>query len=163
MPRVYLGIGSNVDAENNLGICLRELREHYADIDVSPVYRNKSFGFDGDDFLNLVVGFDTDESLDEVAVRIDAIHRMAGRLRGGQKFASRTLDVDILLYGRQVTSGPIQLPRPDVLEYSFVLKPLADIAPAETHPNTGVTFAEHWRAMESQCCHALTRVDLALA
>jgi len=163
VPRVYLGVGSNIDAEANLRLGIRELRARYGELTISPVYRNKSVGFDGDDFLNLVVAFDTQDSVEQVADHIAQIHRLAGRVRGEARFASRSLDIDVLLYGRKVSEGPpAVLPRPDVLQYSFVLKPLADIAPDAIHPETGASFARHWQLMERQGSHALQRVPLEL-
>jgi len=163
VTRVYLGIGSNVDPETNLRLAIRELRHRYGAITISPVYLNKSLGFDGDDFLNLVVALDTEDSVEQVAALIEGIHGRAGRVRDEARFASRSLDIDILMYGRRVSEGPpAKLPRPDILQYSFVLKPLADIAPTETHPETGASFARHWRDMERLGTHPLRRVTLDL-
>lgn len=148
--RVYLSLGSNVEAEKNLQLAVRELRRRYGDLELSPVYRSKAVGFDGEDFLNLVVACDVDRSVEALAEEIEDIHDLAGRRRGAARFAARPLDIDVLLFGRLVTPGPpLELPRPDVLRYSFVLKPLADVAPDEIHPETGKSFAEHWRAMAS--------------
>jgi len=163
VPRVFLGVGSNVNAEVNLRLGICELRARYGELTISPVYRNKSVGFEGEDFLNLVVAFDTTDSVEQIADHIEAIHRQAGRVRGEAKYASRSLDIDILLYGRKVSEGPpAVLPRPDILQYSFVLKPLADIAPDAIHPETGASFARHWQLMERQSGHALQRVSLDL-
>lgn len=160
MPRVYLSLGSNVEPEKHLRIAVRELRRRHGELDVSPVYRSKAVGFDGDDFLNLVVACDVDCTLRSLVDEIEAIHDLAGRRRGGARFAPRTLDVDVLMHGRLVTPGPpLELPRPDVLRYGFVLKPLADLAPDETHPVTGRTFAEHWRTL-ARDGDGLHRVEL---
>jgi len=164
VPRVFLGVGSNVNAEENLRLGIRELRARYGELTISPVYRNKPVGFEGEDFLNLVLAFETTDPVEQIADHIEAIHRQAGRVRGEAKFASRSLDIDILLYGQTVSQGPpAVLPRPDVLQYSFVLKPLADIAPEAVHPETGASFVRHWQLMERQGSHALQRVWLDLA
>ena len=55
MATVFLGIGSNEAAEDNLRLAIRELRRLYGDLSISPVYRSASYGFAGADFLNLVV------------------------------------------------------------------------------------------------------------
>ena len=163
MPRVYLSLGSNVAPEHNLRLGVRELRWRYAPMTLSPVYRNKAVGFDGDDFLNMVAGFDTEVGVDALSAAIEDIHALAGRRRGKSRFAARSLDIDILLYGDQVLSGPpLTLPRSDVLRYAFVLKPLMDIAAEERHPVTQRSFADHWLAMRPRCGRdeALTPVDL---
>ncbi len=150
MARVYLGLGSNVDAERNLALGVRELRSRYGNLDVSPVYRSRAVGFDGDDFLNLVVGLVTDDAPEEIQRQIEQIHDLAGRERGEERYASRTLDIDLLLWGDLVRAAPPpRLPRPDVLEYAFVLRPLADLDPGLLHPETGRAVGEHWRAFDA--------------
>lgn len=161
MSRVYLSLGSNVDAGTHVRLGVRELRRRFGPIDVSPVYRNKAVGFEGEDFLNLVVGFDTEAPIASILEEIGAIHALAGREREADRFVPRTLDIDLLLYGDVVTDGPpVRLPRRDVLDYSFVLKPLADLAPGDRHPVTGDTYAAHWRALAAADPHELEEVDL---
>jgi 2-amino-4-hydroxy-6-hydroxymethyldihydropteridine diphosphokinase len=158
--RIYLGIGSNQDPEKHIDLALREIEERFGRAEISPVYSNKAIGFDGENFLNLVVGIDTDKNVNDVLLEIDAIHKLARRSDEKSKFVSRTLDVDLLLYAQVVTAGPpIKLPRVDVLKYAFALKPLADIAPDERHPETGMTFAEHWKAM-GPSAHPLKPVQI---
>ena len=124
------------------------------------MYRNPAFGFDGADFYNLVARCEVSCTLDELLADIEAIHRIAGRKRGEQRYADRTLDIDVLTFGREVIkSEALELPRPDVLKYSFVLRPLAELAPDEIHPATGRSFAEHWAAWPADG-HELTRVVL---
>ena len=151
MARIYLGLGSNIDAEDNLRMGIRELERCYGELSVSAVYRSQAVGFEGPDFLNLVVGCSTGTSPRGVHEQIERIHRMAGRQRGEEKFASRPLDIDLLLYDDLVIDeAPLRLPRSDVLEYSFVLRPLAEIAPELVHPVTGKTMAEHWAAFDAE-------------
>lgn len=162
MAAVYLGLGSNIDAENNLRLAIRELRRRFGDLTVSPVYRSAPVGFDGPDFLNLVVALATDADPLQLLEQIERIHEMAGRSRGPDKFGSRPLDIDLLLYGDTVErEPPLRLPRPDVLEYGFVLRPLADIAPDLLHPLTGRTVGEHWREFDDER-HPLTPVGVIL-
>ena len=162
MAAVYLGLGSNIDADNNLRIAVDELRHRFGELIVSPVYRSAPFGFDGPDFLNLVVALTTDAEPRPLLEHIERIHEMAGRSRGPDKFSSRPLDIDLLLYGDRVEpQPPLRLPRPDVLEYGFVLRPLADIAPDLVHPVTGKAIGEHWREFDRER-HPLTPVDIIL-
>ena len=159
MASVYLSLGSNIAAEENLRLGVRELRYAYGKLQVSNVYRSEAVGFDGPDFLNLVAVFESDDSPESINERIEAIHGKAGRKRGSERYASRPLDIDLLLYGNLVTdTGGLRLPRPDVLEYSFVLGPLAEVAPLLRHPETDRTIAEHWAEFDKNR-HPVTRVD----
>jgi 2-amino-4-hydroxy-6-hydroxymethyldihydropteridine diphosphokinase len=159
LAAVYLGLGSNIDAERNLRIAVAELRRRFGELTVSPTYRSAALGFDGPDFLNLVVALATDARPTDLLEQIECIHAMAGRSRGPDKFSSRPLDIDLLLYGDRVDPDPpLRLPRPDVLEFGFVLRPLADIAPDLVHPVTGQTIGEHWREFDGER-DLLTPVD----
>lgn len=162
MACVFLGLGSNVDAEDNLRLAITELRSRFGELELSPVYQSAALGFDGDDFLNLVLRLTTDENPHELLGQFEAIHRLAGRTRGRQRYTSRPLDIDLLLYDDLVESEPpLRLPRGDILEYGFVLKPLAEIAPDHVHPETGRTFSQHWAEFDA-ACHPLTRRGVIL-
>lgn len=151
MATIYLGLGSNVDPEKNLARAVHELREHYGELDASAVYRSAAVGFEGDDFLNLVVRIESEETAVEISEEIERLHDLSGRVRGGDKWVARPLDIDLLLYGDLVIDeGGIKVPRSDVLEYSFVLRPLAELAPDLCHPQTGKTMLEHWRAFDEE-------------
>jgi 2-amino-4-hydroxy-6-hydroxymethyldihydropteridine diphosphokinase len=162
MARVYLGIGSNIDPEANLRLGIRELRRMFGEIELSAVYASAAVGFEGADFLNLVVGLDSDEAPRAIQDKVESIHDLAGRERGAGKFASRPLDIDLLLHGDRVVDEPaLKLPRCDVLEYGFVLRPLAELDPGLAHPQTGKTMLEHWQAFDVGS-HPLRRVDVIL-
>ena len=159
MPVIFLGLGSNIEPEANLRLALGELRRRFGPVVVSPVYRSAAVGFDGPEFLNLVVQLNTDETPSSVHDQLEDIHALAGRARGCEKYLSRRLDIDLLLYGEQrIDETPLQVPRKDILEYAFVLKPLSDLAPAQRHPATGKSFAEHWQAFD-QAAQPLTLCD----
>lgn len=162
MAKVYLGLGSNIDAERNLRVGVNELRRRYGDLELSRVYESKAVGFDGADFLNLVVGLETEHDPAAIEIAIENIHELAGRHRGEEKFAARALDIDLLLYGELVQEGSSpRLPRADILAYSFVLRPLAEIAPETVHPVTGKTLSRHWQEFD-RASHPLTPMDVIL-
>jgi len=72
-----------------------------------------------------------------------AIEADHGRTRGEKKFASRTLDIDILTYGDHVgVLDGVELPRDEILKHAFVLRPLADIAPEVLHPILQKPYAQ---------------------
>ena len=151
MATVFLGLGSNESPEDNLRLATSELRSRYGDLVVSPVYQSTAVGFEGADLLNLVVRLQSDDSPLEICTEIELIHNLAGRVRGSDKWRSRTLDIDLLLYNDLIQDErPVHVPREDILQFSFVLRPLAEIAPDQVHPVTGKTFHEHWQAFDAE-------------
>lgn len=162
MARVYLGLGSNLRAEDNLKLGVRELRSRYGSVDLSAVYRSAAVGFDGEDFLNLVAGLDAEVSPEDIHAQIEIIHDLAGRERGAGRYISRPLDIDLLMYEDQIIeTSRFRVPRSDVLEYSFVLRPLSELAPDVVHPETGKTVGEHWAEFDP-ASHPLEPVSVIL-
>jgi 2-amino-4-hydroxy-6-hydroxymethyldihydropteridine diphosphokinase len=143
MTRVFIGIGSNIEPERHIAAALDALENIYGQLLVSPVYESEAIGFNGPAFLNLVVAFDTEQSLAELSQQLVAIERGNNYLGGAEKFSSRTLDLDLLLYGELVGEfGSVKLPRADILDYAYTLWPLADLAGEQQHPVVAVTFRE---------------------
>ena len=152
MARVYLSLGSNIEPRRHLAAALGEMRARFGAIDVSPVYRTKAVGFDGEDFLNLAVGLDTEVEPAPLNDWLHALEARHGRHRDGPRFSARTLDVDIVLYDDRVERGPgnLEIPRSELVQHAFVLQPMADLAPDVRHPLSGKTMAELWRAFSGE-------------
>lgn len=148
MTEVVVGVGSNIEPERHVRAALGRLAERFGAIDVSPIYTCPAVGFSGADFVNLVVAFDTGESIGAVQAGLRAIEADGGRdlaVRDG----SRTLDLDMLLFGDIVfDNGDIRVPRADILDYAFVLRPLAEIRPQARHPIDGRSYRELWAAFD---------------
>ena len=145
MSRAYLSLGSNLDPLRHLRQAVDELRARFGAIELSPVYRTRAVGFDGNDFLNAAAIIQAD--LSPVALH-DWLHALEDahlRDRSGPRFGDRTLDIDIVLYDDCVLTGPgnLRIPRPDLV-HAFVLRPLVDIAPAVVVPGDGRTLAALW-------------------
>lgn len=161
---VFVGIGSNIDQEKYIRRSAQSLRKSFGEdcqLELSPVYKTKAVGFDGDDFYNLVARFYTQSSPFEVERQLKAIEHANGRQRNQDKFSARTLDIDLLLYDDEIIqSDNISVPRDEIEKYAFVLSPLADLAPDLIHPQTQKTIAEMWQTLSQKTDkQALEKID----
>lgn len=148
--RVYVGLGSNVERETNIRAAVTQLRQVFDDLIISPVYDSAAVGFDGSDFLNLVIGFDSELPVEDIVTEFRRIEDRLGRDRSQPKFSRRSIDLDILTYADQVLDQPgIQVPRAEILQSSYVLRPLQDIAPQELHPLSGETYQALWQRLRA--------------
>lgn len=146
MVSVYISVGSNINRDFNVRGGVKMLAEHFGALTLSSVYESDSVGFCGDPFYNLVVGVETDLSINECVSLLKQIEDKFGRVRGSEKFSGRTLDLDLLTYADTVCDTPVQLPRGEITENAFVLWPLAEIAPELIHPLTRQSYANLWQA-----------------
>lgn len=145
MPRGYISIGSNIDRDKNIPASLQALEHRFGKLIVSSIYETEPVGFSGDLFYNLIVGFDSDLDVKEVAQQLRQIELDRGRTRDCRKFTARTLDLDLILYGNLVLRDEqLQIPRDEIERYAFVLEPLAEIAPTLKHPVSHISYAELW-------------------
>jgi len=157
---VYVAAGSNIEPLKNLRFAIEALRAHYGALKLSSAYRNKAVGFEGEDFVNMAVGFETADSVEEVLARLHFIEEACGRPREAPRWAPRTMDLDVLLYDALVCERPgLVLPRPDLLKRSYMLAPLAEIAPTLVHPTDGRSMARLWAAFDG-AAHAMVKVEL---
>ena len=224
---IYLGLGSNRDAEANILAGIERLKRDFQLITVSPWYRSPAMGFSGSDFINLVVHLreriNDDEDLIQFSRNIKQIEYDFGRTNETIKYSSRHLDIDILLVGDRVqeldiiseysqsstssknvvnenivnnnniqdledpkeivsttvtstsisksttkaTRKPttkaistVRLPRPDIWQYAFVLRPLLDIAPDLKCPKAKHPISDYWSSVKDQ---TLSLVDSSLS
>ena len=147
--RVYVSLGSNLDREAMIRGAVAALRERFGDITVSPVYDTVSVGFEGNNFLNLVVGLDTSLDIESVVAKFRDIEDRLGRDRSLPRYGNRLIDLDMLTYGDTVIAeGRVKIPRPEILEHAYVLRPLQDIAGNESHPGVGESYRDLWHCME---------------
>lgn len=128
----YVGLGAN------LGDAAATVRWAMAELDRLPatrvaarsrLYRSAPLDAGGPDFVNAVAALSTRLTAPELLRRLQALEDAAGRQRP-YRHAPRTLDLDLLLYGRaRIDSARLTLPHPRMLQRAFVLRPLAEIAP----------------------------------
>lgn len=146
MHRVYLSLGSNVNREQYITAALNALDDLFAPLIVSKFYDCEPVGFVGDNFLNLVVGFDCKESIAQLSHILREIEDKNDRVRTGPKFSARTLDIDILTYDDTIgVVNGVTLPRGEITKNAFVLLPLSDVAPEQKHPQLKKTYKRLWQ------------------
>ena len=141
----YLLLGSNLGDRAAL---LLEARKQLATtagdiLAASALYETAAWGLeDQPAFLNQALAIRTELAAEQLLAQCLAAERHAGRERR-ERWGSRTLDVDILLYGDKIIEQPgLSLPHPRLAERRFALVPLAEIAPQFGHPQLGLTVAE---------------------
>ena len=139
---VFLGLGSNLDAEQNLRAAVRLLAEQIAIQRVSRVYRSVALAKDGQplpdrpDFLNAALLIATDLPPDRLKVDVlRPIEAQLGRQRPADDPIRHPIDIDILLFGDRVVD-------PETLTRAHVALPLADLAPDFVHPTASKTLRE---------------------
>lgn len=147
MKKAFLSIGSNRgDKKKNLGRAVRYINVSMGQIiDLSGIYESEPWGFESNEnFLNMVVEIFTDLRPQELLKNCMEIELKLGRVRkDGEGYASRTIDIDILLYADEVIDEEnLKIPHPLIHERKFVLEPLAEIAPTNIHPVLGISIKD---------------------
>jgi 2-amino-4-hydroxy-6-hydroxymethyldihydropteridine diphosphokinase len=132
----YIGLGSNL---NDPIAQIKRARQAIAALEgvseqgFSSLYQSKPLGpQDQPDYINAVMAVSCNLSPYELLDALQAIEAAHGRVRGGERWGPRVLDLDLLLYGSYcVLSAKLLLPHPGLAKRPFVLYPLAEIAPLE--------------------------------
>lgn len=145
MPLLTLSLGSNQQADHHIRGALDALQAGFGTMRTSSVFESKAVGFDGSNFLNMVVAVATDMSLADVSAFIKALEDEHGRTRGGARFSARTLDIDILTYGECVGDyDGVVLPRPEITENAYVLWPMSQVCGDCFDPQSGLSYSTLW-------------------
>lgn len=122
--RYFLSIGSNIEATKNIDFAIYELGLILSNIEISSYYKNRAVGFEGDDFINLVIAGDSSLGFEELNINLKKIEDSSGRNRSAPKFSARTLDIDIVL---QIDDDEIIFESDEISKYDFVSKPLKEL------------------------------------
>lgn len=141
-PIAYIGLGSNLQNPLDQIQRARVTLAHTAGINelaFSSLYRNPPMGpSEQPDYINAVMAVSTRLSPQTLLQTLQAIENQQGRVRNGERWGPRTLDLDILLYGQeQINTPDLIVPHPGAAERAFVLLPLLEIAPELEIPGKG--------------------------
>lgn len=149
MALLTLSLGSNLEPAYHIAQALDGLQACFGQLELSSVFESKAVGFDGGNFLNMVVAADTNLALHDISRLIKALETRHGRKHDQARFSSRTLDIDILTLGdvRGEDHG-IVLPRPEITVNAYVLWPLSEVCPDRVDPHSGQTYQTLWSAYD---------------
>ncbi len=140
----FLGLGTNLgDREENLKKAIENISAFAGEvISFSQIYETEPWGFRSEDhFFNMVIQIKTNLKPVDLLKLLLKIEIQMGRVRGAEKYSSRIIDIDILLYENEIINKPyLKVPHPMIQERKFVLVPLCDIAPEMIHPVLNKTF-----------------------
>lgn len=138
MNKVFLGLGTNMGKrEKNLEEALERIASVAGPIrNMSSVYETLPWGFEsGDSFLNMALRIDTGLSPRALLEQLLFAEALMGRKREGKGYASRPIDIDILMFGNKIIDEvDLVVPHPRMALRKFVLVPLSEIAPGAIHP-----------------------------
>lgn len=150
VPKSYVSIGGNINKDIYIPAGLKALKKLFGDLIISSVYESEPVGFLGESFYNLVIAFDTDSAVTNIAQQLRDIESDNGRIRNTEKFSSHTLDLDLILYGDLITdtNNGLHIPRKEIEQYAFVLEPLAEIAPTLQHPISLISYEKMWEKFD---------------
>lgn len=145
MSRAFIAAGSNIDPEKNIRSAVRLLGNHARVVDSSTFYRTEPLGRpDRPFYLNGVIEIETDmppEKLKRDVLR--RIERHLGRVRTPDRYAPRTIDLDLIAYDDIVMHTPeLVLPHPDIAARPFVAVPLAELAPDLIFPGSTTSIRD---------------------
>lgn len=140
MTRIFIGLGSNIDPETNIRTALHLLSAQIRITGISTFYRTLPIDRpEQEPFINGVIEIETDIppfELKQVLLKIEA---ESGRIRTEDKYAPRTIDLDILIYGNIIISSPqLTIPDPDILNRAFIAIPMCELAPDTIIPGVDI-------------------------
>lgn len=167
MHRAYIGLGSNIEPERNIPAAVAALARLGTVAAVSSVYESPAAGDAAQPaYLNAAVLLCTGLSADELCCTyLPEIEARLGRVRDPlNKCAARTIDLDLVLFDREITTaGRRRIPDPDILERSFLAVPLAEVDGEYRHPETGERLSAIARRVQAHGPELTPRPDVILS
>lgn len=146
--KIFIGIGSNLgDRREYYQKALRHITELPKTrlVKTSSLYETEPHGDARNWYVNGVIEIETEFSPTQLLHRLQNIELAMGRKRtpDTKKWASRTIDLDLLLFDNQtIDSRTLKVPHPELQNRRFVLLPLSELAPQFIHPRLGISIIE---------------------
>jgi 2-amino-4-hydroxy-6-hydroxymethyldihydropteridine diphosphokinase len=140
----FISIGSNIEPEYYLPLAIAELQCIGTLLRTSAVYQNPAIAKDPQsDYLNAAVLVETRLQPLEIRSRLREIETRLDRVRSADKYAPRTIDLDLCLYGDiQMETPELTLPDPDILERPHLALTLAELDPQKKFPGSDRSLKE---------------------
>ncbi len=143
--RIFVVLGSNIEPQKHILRAIQELKSEFHVVGVSKIYQSPAYGSEGQaDYLNAAVLIESDISPQNLKhERLRQIEFRLGRKRSIDKYAPRTIDLDIALFGQHIIhdkQNGLIIPDPGILKHSFISLPLADLLDDFQHPITKQTL-----------------------
>jgi len=158
MKTVYLALGSNIEnRKQNIQSAIAMMREikGIKVLRTSRLCETEPWGYKNQPkFINASVKIKTELAPIQLLMIIKGIEKKLGRRPQKIKWGPRIIDIDVLLYGKQIIkSGRLRIPHPEMHKRIFVLKPLAEIAPGAVHPKLKKTV----KILLKECNHEISQ------
>lgn len=153
MAYVIINIGTNLGNRHlNLAKAAGAIINRFGAYQASHIEESEAWGFDSRSaFLNICIMFQTELQPQDLLAELQKIEKTISdtpHRNADGSYRDRVIDIDIIDYDRQIIGTPtLTLPHPHLAERKFFLEPLAEIAPAWTHPATGLTAADMLAAL----------------
>ncbi|XKH59605.1 2-amino-4-hydroxy-6-hydroxymethyldihydropteridine diphosphokinase [Halomonas sediminis] len=147
MRQVTVSLGSNIEPERHIRLCLDALQARFGNLAISGVFESEPVGFlDSRNFYNLVVAFYSNATPGELHAWAKHLEAQHGRRPDTPKYSPRALDIDLLTVGELcgLIDG-VTLPRGEITHNAFVLQPLTELMPDARHPQSGIAYATLWK------------------
>jgi dihydroneopterin aldolase/2-amino-4-hydroxy-6-hydroxymethyldihydropteridine diphosphokinase len=145
MARVFIGIGSNLNPEENVRRALMLLGEGVCIVGISTFYLTEAEGRpEQPPFYNGIVEVETDFPPSELKHSVlRRIEEKLGRKRSEDKYAPRTIDLDVIIYDNvMINTDDFVIPDPEIGIRPFLAIPLCELAPDLTLPGSGLRIRE---------------------
>ena len=156
----YIGVGTNIEPRmERITAAIASLSAVGIVVRSSSIYESAPYGVqDQSAFLNAVVALVVNSSPEELYLQLKQLELQLGRQQR-QRWHEREIDFDILFFGSATISTPdLSIPHSDLLNRSFVVIPLREIAPNIVHPMRMMTIEELSRPFDTLRAEELRKV-----